>query len=448
MNGAGALSAFDIRTESSVDTGHLGGLLQSATYLSGLSGGSWLVGSLFVHNFTTVESIISSTSGFLSHLWQFDESIIEGPDDLSVIDYYGELHGDVEDKADAGYNTTITDYWGRALSYQLVNATDGGPDNEDFAQARTPMPIIIALERPPGQLQLPENASVYEFNPWEMGSYDPSPQSFAPLRYIGSDFEEGTIAPDDNCIIGADNAGFVMGTSSSLFNAAFLEIDEASGVPGFLTDSIASILEDVGEDNKDIANWPNPFYKQNPRRNLNANSRILTLVDGGEDLQNIPLQPLILPERQVDVIFAIDSSADTSTAWPNGTALVATYERSRSKSSSNYDRFPRIPDQNTFVNLGLNQRPTFFGCTTNTTSVPLIVYVPNAPYTFESNVGTFDLEYSDSERNQIIENGYNVATMGNGTLDSNWPHMGRENQRYVVGQLQSKIVFALITENT
>lgn len=78
MNGAGALAAFDNRTAGSTGSGQLGGLLQAATYLSGLSGGSWLVGSLYVQNFTTVESIVSSTSGFLSTLWQFDNSIIEG----------------------------------------------------------------------------------------------------------------------------------------------------------------------------------------------------------------------------------------------------------------------------------------------------------------------------------------------------------------------------------
>jgi lysophospholipase len=41
--------------------------------------------------------------------------------------YYNDLYQAVKDKEDAGFNTTNTDYWGRALSYQLVNPTDGGP---------------------------------------------------------------------------------------------------------------------------------------------------------------------------------------------------------------------------------------------------------------------------------------------------------------------------------
>jgi lysophospholipase len=127
LNGAGALAAFDDRSSNSTGQGQLGGLLQAATYLSGLSGGSWTVGSLYTQNFTTVESIVEATSGFLSSLWRLDESIFEGPQSISVSRYYRELHDSVKAKVDAGFNKTITDYWGRALSYQLVNATDGGP---------------------------------------------------------------------------------------------------------------------------------------------------------------------------------------------------------------------------------------------------------------------------------------------------------------------------------
>jgi lysophospholipase len=73
MNGAGALAAFDNRTTNSTNQGQLGGLLQATTYLTGLSGGSWLVGSVYVNNFTSVQDIINTGS-----LWQFDNSILKG----------------------------------------------------------------------------------------------------------------------------------------------------------------------------------------------------------------------------------------------------------------------------------------------------------------------------------------------------------------------------------
>ena len=75
LNGAGALKAFDSRTHNSTAKGQLGGLLQSATYLSALSGGGWLVGSVFVNNFTTITDLQAS-----DRTWDLRNNILEGPD--------------------------------------------------------------------------------------------------------------------------------------------------------------------------------------------------------------------------------------------------------------------------------------------------------------------------------------------------------------------------------
>ncbi|KAK6003153.1 hypothetical protein QM012_000998 [Aureobasidium pullulans] len=440
LNYAGAVAAFDNRTTNSTGAGQLGGLLQSATYLAGLSGGSWLVGSLFMNNFTSVESILSQdTSASKSgDTWQFEQTILDGPEEsglsiLNTAEYLKDIYDTVQDKNSAGYETTITDYWGRALSYQLINASMGGPsytfssiaDADNFLAGDTPMPILVSDGRARGQLVVNGNATIYEFNPWELGTFDPTTFAFAPIRYLGSNFSDGVVVQGDmQCVRGFDNAGYIMGTSSSLFNEAFLQVN---GSTGLINEAITAILANIGQDNDDIANYPNPFFGYNNATSRIADTDQLTLVDGGEDGQNIPLHPLIQPERNVDVIFAIDSSADTTDVngapnWPNGTSLVATYERTF-LGIANGTSFPAVPDQQTFVNLGLNNRPTFFGCnSSNTTSMtPLIVYLPNAPYAYHSNVSTFDLQYNDTERNYIIENGYDVVTMGNSTLDSEWP---------------------------
>jgi len=126
----------------------------------------------------------------------------------------------------------------------------------------------------------------------------------------------------------------------------------------------------------------------------------------------------------VDVIFAIGSSADTSYKWLNGTSLHVTYQRSFDTSIiGKGTTFPEVPDPNTFVNLGLNKLPTFFGCNQSNSepSPPLVVYIPNSPYVYYSNVSAFDLEFNNTERNAIIQNGYDVATGANGTLDAQWP---------------------------
>ncbi|KAI1811845.1 lysophospholipase [Poronia punctata] len=440
MNGAGFIAAADGRTPGSTDKGGIGNLLQASTYLAGLSGGGWLVGSIFANNFSTIPDLRDGRPD--SALWKFSNSIFEGPKDsglsiLNTAEYWTNVAAQVDDKRKAGYGISITDYWGRGLSYQLINAMDGGPsytfssiaDADNFRSADTPMPILVADERAPNTQIISLNSTVYEFNPWEIGSFDPTLFAFAPTEYVGSNFSNGAVPHDGHCVRGFDQFGYVMGTSSSLFNNFLLQQNMTSGVPEFVQNALTSVAQRVGENQDDIAEWrPNPFYKYRPDINGNANTQLLTLVDGGSDLQNIPLHPLIQPVRAVDVIFAVDSSADTTFNFPNGTALRATYERTMGN-IANGTQFPAVPDAETFINLKLNQRPTFFGCNTteftsedkNANIPPLIVYMPLAPYTAYSNASTFDPSYTDAERNAFIQNGFNVATMGNGTVDDKWP---------------------------
>lgn len=289
------------------------------------------------------------------------------------------------------------------------------------------MPIIIADGRLPNEVLIPGNATIFEFNPYEMGSWDPTLYGFSPLQYLGTNFTNGATDSSSSCVTGLDNIGFVYGTSSTLFNQIILQFNSTVSLPDILESLIQKALNAFGATNNDLSQINNPFYEYNQGVNPWADTRELTLVDGGENLENIPLHALIQPYRHVDTIFAIDSSADTTYLWPNGTSLVATYERSTNATIQNHTLFPSIPDQNTFVNLGLNQRPTFFGCNASnfTTSSspnppPLIVYIPNSPYSAFSNVSTYDLSYETSQRNDIIRNGYNVASRANSTVASNW----------------------------
>ncbi len=123
MNGAGVLAAFDSRTDNSTSSGHLGGLLQASTYLAGLSGGAWLVGSLFVNNFTTVPALLDDNT---STVWEFGSSIFQGPakngiQTLSTAEYYSNISDTVQAKSNAGFNTSITDYWSVSCRFRLLD---------------------------------------------------------------------------------------------------------------------------------------------------------------------------------------------------------------------------------------------------------------------------------------------------------------------------------------
>ncbi|KAJ5280828.1 hypothetical protein N7478_006200 [Penicillium angulare] len=435
LNAAGAVKAFDSRVENATTKGHLGGILQSATYVAGLSGGSWLVGSIFINNFTSVADLQTYGDG---QVWALGDNIFEGPKTgsihaLDTVDYYKDLAEAIESKRKAGFDASITDIWGRALAFQMYNATEGGIDytwssiaeTQDFIDGNYPMPLVVADSRNPGEVLSSSYSTVFEFNPWEFGSFDPTLFGFAPLKYLGSDFDGGSISSNGSCVRGFDNAGFIIGSSATLFNEAITELgSNSSSITAWAEGVLKDVFNSVDKADDDIASYkPNPFYGYNKNISPFASQTTLDITDGGEDGQNIPLHPLIQPERAVDVIFAIDSSADTSLSWPNGTSLVATYERSlNSTGIGNGTAFPAVPDQNTFVNLGLNTRPTFFGCNSSniTGPSPLVVYLPNYPYTSQSNTSTYQMTYEDWQRDNIITNGYEIATMANGTRDGNF----------------------------
>jgi lysophospholipase len=257
MNGAGFIAAADNRTPGTTDPGGIGGLLQATTYVTGLSGAGWLVGSLYSNNFSTVVDLMQGSSG--SAVWDFENSIFEGPKEgiavISTVSYWGDIRDAVTSKADAGFQTSITDYWGRALSYQLINATDGGPAytwssfalDEQLTSGSIPLPMIVTDGRDPGVRIVSLNATNYEINPWEMGSFDPTVHGFAPTQYLASNFSGGVIPSNGKCVQGFDNAGYMMGTSSSLFNTFLTtNISAYAGVPQFVGDAFTALLQPIG----------------------------------------------------------------------------------------------------------------------------------------------------------------------------------------------------------
>jgi len=59
-----------------------------------------------------------------------------------------------------------------------------------------------------------------------------------------------------------------------------------------------------------------PFQGINPTVYHDSNSTWIELVDGGLNKENVPLGPLLVKARHLDVIVAIDASADDSDNWP------------------------------------------------------------------------------------------------------------------------------------
>lgn len=126
--GAGVLNALDGRNASSNSAG-IGGLLQTATYLAGLSGGSWFLTSLAQANFPTIQELIfgypnptvanNSWGG-----WNAEYSIFApSSDSITDTEYLTDLVKELQGKYDAGYAVTFADFWARALARHFANGT-------------------------------------------------------------------------------------------------------------------------------------------------------------------------------------------------------------------------------------------------------------------------------------------------------------------------------------
>ncbi|ANB11774.1 Plb2p [Sugiyamaella lignohabitans] len=500
----------------------LEGILQAVSYVSGLSGGSWLIGSFLLNNMVSVFHLAACSS-----LWDFQMNLAIGDhldmrqlilsdfnfssvDDLypsrkrpqgmayhyktetvrrtaeaqQFVEYHERIMEEVSKKRQAGFAISLTDYWARALSRKLLDIRgDPGITWSDitttgtFIKHEAPFPIAIALVHDPRLAIHSSHSTIIEFTPYEFGSWDRKVGAFSDIQYLGTDMIDWEPV-NDKCVRGYDNASFIMATSSSLFNdLLLLAIRHTNGLSQKVLSKFRKLLDGIPGPlyNREYALYKNPFYsppkplshlthtsanvningemkdqknqqielteKSSDRAAFNRetlnkysesfnnpfkNSKLLLLGDGGQDGQNLPLDPLLRPERKLDIIFAIDASSDVHN-YPNGTALRRPVGRYHSQDDYMRVPYPEIPPEEVLVELNPNNEPKFFGCSLDSyptwdpqseTLPPLIVYVPNRQYTFNSNTSTTKLTYSRQESFAMVENGYYLMS---NPFAKNWP---------------------------
>lgn len=145
------------------------------------------------------------------------------------------------------------------ISYHFLNQTDRSdfftnetahgagqlwsriPQTPPFQAGIPPYPLICADSRPIGSnytTVLPPDPVVYEvinyiihlninlqspqITPHEFGSWDPNLSAMVNVTFAGTHLTDGKPDNDTACVTGFDQAGFVMGTSASLFNVRIL----------------------------------------------------------------------------------------------------------------------------------------------------------------------------------------------------------------------------------
>ncbi|SCV68564.1 BQ2448_685 [Microbotryum intermedium] len=464
----GTLAGLDARNSTNA-----GPLLQLSSYLSGLSGGSWAISSVALNDLgpTDLYSMVLGLNGAPG--WKLDLDILAPGGLLGISEnknYYNVILDDVRAKANAGYPVSLVDIWGRALALHFFNGTtrnsfyntsalnDQGllfqsiKLTTNFQNGAMPYPIVVTTSRVSEEQQtsgksstvIPLGNTQFELTPHSFGSFDPTLSARVPMEYFGTFLNNSSPINSSACVNDYDNAGFVIGTSAALFNAVQNEFSSST-----FTSLISTLLNDLTDIQPThfsvplVSNVPNSFFGFTPSTTTfeSAGNGILQLTDGGENGENVPIYPLLVKARAVDLIVAIDSSADTTYSWPNGTSLLATAERV-AQYGQNYTSFPPIPGgAMDFVQQGLNLRPTFFGCDAASGNVtgqgqyPIVIYLPNSPvpnktqgYTgYQTNTSTFTLNYDlddtvnflDASKSNALK-GFQNVTAGQ-TADPSWP---------------------------
>ncbi|KAF8508644.1 acyl transferase/acyl hydrolase/lysophospholipase [Gautieria morchelliformis] len=170
-------------------------------------------------------------------------------------------------------------------------------------------------------------------------------------------------------------AGYIASISSDLFNEFSVSAAALLASPAGPTIELINATFGPQEVCLDSAAVPNPFKGINPNMFANTNEDFVTLVDGGSDGEQIPIQPLLVGARAVDTIIAIDVSADTADNFANGTEFINSAKRA-ALFGSLYP-FPTIPSTaDIFVQQNLRRHPTFCGCN-DSVETPMIIYITN-----------------------------------------------------------------------
>ena len=78
--------------------GNMSGFLQANTYISGLSGGSWLIGPIAVHDFATVDTMRND-------YWHLQDNLVAPAGFVNKVEFYTDIYDQVQQKPDAGFET-------------------------------------------------------------------------------------------------------------------------------------------------------------------------------------------------------------------------------------------------------------------------------------------------------------------------------------------------------
>ncbi|KAI9488138.1 acyl transferase/acyl hydrolase/lysophospholipase [Zychaea mexicana] len=298
------------------------GMLDCTMYTAGVSGSTWAMAQLYSrltngsfdtlvdHLKSHIHTHIANVSNFIAILQasaQNAKTLMQGliqryhqqNGTLNVVDVFGMLLG----------GTLLTEM-------QTVVQLKLSRQRRFFEDGSWPMPIYCVVHH-----EVQDLYRWFEFTPFEMGCEELN--AWIPIWGFGRRFENGKSIER----LPEQTLGTMLGVFGSAFASSLAHFFQEMRVflPEAAIAAVDSTLTQYKESLLTIhpfspARFPNPFYKlpsppTMPEDEITSlfDREYLDLLDAGCD-NNLPFYPLLRKERQVDMIIALDLSADIQTA--------------------------------------------------------------------------------------------------------------------------------------
>lgn len=324
------------------------GLMDSITYLVGLSGSTWAIGTW----------ISSGKSVSTFHDWIIDSIGSDmkeiDDDDIALIDTV------LLTKYAAGQSIGFVDVYGACIANDLFDFFSSDKERvylsdqaSKIADGSLPFPLYTAISA-----QNPSEQFWYEFDPYEIGA--PWLNAYVPTWAFGRQCNNGVStsnAPEQSL-------GTLFGTFGLAVGVTFKELVQDTDIADSMKTALAKkilqkLIADFGSDRPIYAEYYNFVYGLSTMQ-FN-NQQTLDMVDAGIDF-NLPYPPISgqRPERKADIIIFVDASAGTVGAELQN---VENYAR------ANNLPFPVID----YASIGNNAVSIF---KSDDPQVPVVIYVP------------------------------------------------------------------------
>ncbi len=286
------------------------GLLDCTTYISALSGSTWTLASLMAHDLTLSDlkqTIKDRACKPINH--EFDiklllqnsiSKIIYGQK-LTLVGIWGSLIAnllfkDLEKKFMDQHLDHHKVIQNRLSRYQIPRLTCS---QKKLVDGKHVFPIYTAVN-------VAKEYDWIEFTPYEIGSL--AEKTYIPSWGLGRKFNKG-VSTNFSTEYPID---YYLGIWGSAFTASVRDLLEVyrEELPSYLYQALDAVVgsseHGLGQLRISPAEIKNFAYGMSGQKF--ARNKSLTLVDAGLDF-NLPLPPVLRPERKVDIIIVCDASS-------------------------------------------------------------------------------------------------------------------------------------------